>query len=288
MGLNNRFVAELAALKRRGALTGSSVIEIGAQQLSNPLLRDHDALKDLFGLFARKMPDLGSPIDEGYLDGIERLSDESPSSRALWEALGFSYTAIEFDGHRDSIPLDLNRDPVPSRMRGVFDLVVNTGTTEHVANQDHAFAVMHDLCKQGGVIYHELPAGGMMTHGLFTYTPKFFWNLCRENGYEPLTLKTIYCGSGPVPQNVRDSNVQFAGEDTIGIDVVPDCAIVAALRKPHDRPFVTPLDVPPEIMPPSAPVEPRAAKAFRRLKRELMRLQRAVARLHGRTRIVFR
>jgi len=250
MGLNNRFVAELAALKRRGALDGfSSVIEIGAQQLSNPFLRDIDGLSQIFGLFGREAPEFGTPIDSGLEGTIERLSNESPSSRAFWEALGIHYKAIEFDGHRDSIPLDLNRDSVPRHMRGAFDLVVNTGTTEHVANQDNAFRVMHDLCRPGGIMYHELPAGGMMTHGLVNYTPKFFWHLCRENDYVSLTLKTISCGSAPVPQNIRDSNMQFAGEDPISVADVTDFVIVAAIRKPHDYPFVTPLDVPPEVMP---------------------------------------
>jgi hypothetical protein len=257
MGLSNGFLQEICSLKRRGALDGfSSVIEVGAQQLSNAFLRSDQLIKDAYDLFGMSPTSLGAPISAGFNEGLEHQSEQNPSSRQFWQSIGFRYGSIEFDGHRDSIALDLNRDGVPGRLRGGFDLVVNTGTTEHVANQDNAFRVMHDLCRHGGIMFHELPAGGMMTHGLITYTPKFFWHLCRENDYEAVVLKTIACGSNPVPQNIRDSNLTWGEGTPIPTDLVPDFMIVAALRKRHDREFITPLDVPPEIMP-SQPLSPK-------------------------------
>jgi hypothetical protein len=250
MGLNNRFLQDFCDLKRRGALDNcSEVIEIGAQQLSNAFLRADDQLSQCYSLFAKERINLGMPIDAGTVNGMEHQSEDNPSSRNFWQSIGFRYASIEFDGHRESIPIDLNRDQVPSRMRGIFGLAVNTGTTEHVANQDNAFRIIHDLCKPGGIMYHELPAGGMMTHGLITYTPKFFWHLCRENGYEPLILQVSSHNANPVPKNIRDSNLQFSGNDPILAETVVDFTIVAALRKQHDKAFVTPLDIPLEIMP---------------------------------------
>jgi hypothetical protein len=54
-------------------------------------------------------------------------------------------------------------------MRDAFDLVINAGTTEHVSNQENAFRVIHDLTKRGGMMNHEVPAGGMIDHGFFSY-----------------------------------------------------------------------------------------------------------------------
>ncbi|HTH35920.1 MAG TPA: hypothetical protein VL976_16230 [Xanthobacteraceae bacterium] len=34
------------------------------------------------------------------------------------------------------------------------------------------FRVMHHLVRVGGVIYHELPAGGLVDRGLVSYQPK--------------------------------------------------------------------------------------------------------------------
>jgi hypothetical protein len=71
---------------------------------------------------------------------------------------------------------------------------------------DNAFRVMHDLVKVGGFMIHEVPVAGFLTHGLVVYTIKFFWHLCRENGYEVLRLEMLPFGHAPMPQNVVDSN----------------------------------------------------------------------------------
>ena len=251
MGLNSGFLRDFLDLKKRGVFIGSpAVIEIGAQQLSNDFLRSTDLISEAFSTFGRSPIPLGEPVESDVINGIEQQSEKNPSSREFWKSIGFIYAALDFDGHRDSTPLDLNRDRVREYMRGAYNLVVNTGTTEHVANQDNAFQVMHDLCRKNGIMYHQLPAGGMMTHGLITYTPKFFWHLCRENNYEPLFLRIVGHAPNPVPQNIRDSNLQFGNYDTIPSDcLVPDFLVVAALRKVHDSAFATPLDVPPEVMP---------------------------------------
>jgi hypothetical protein len=257
MALSRNLLTDLASLKRRGALDGfSEVVEIGAQQLAPNFLRDLPALDELYTLFGKACPELGQPGDAGRIDGIERLPDNAPSSRLFWQSLGFNYRSIEFDGHRDSIAIDLNRDAVPRQLRGKFHLVVNTGTTEHVANQDNAFRVMHDLATVGGIMIHALPAGGMMNHGLINYNTKFFFHLCRENGYEVLMLKTVATGINPVPQNILDSNRQFGdGVDAFhetGIVTedasVTDFFVLAMLRKKNANPFVTPLDIPAELI----------------------------------------
>lgn len=245
MALNNVFLEDMIELRRRGAVgDGGSVIEIGAQQLANNFLRQHELLSQCYALFDRMRTELGAPIASRAVNQLEELAEDNPTSRHFWQSIGFSYATVDFDGHRASTPLDLNRDHVPRRMRAAFDLVVNTGTTEHLANQDNAFRVIHDLCGPGGLMYHQVPAGGMMTHGLITYTPKFFWHLCRENGYEPVILRVSSHPANPVPQDVRDANLSYAGSDPILVDQVPDFMIGAALRKPHDRPFVTPRDFP--------------------------------------------
>jgi hypothetical protein len=251
MGLSSGFLADIIDLKRRGKIENvTRVIEVGAQQLSNAFLRDEQSLGELYRMFNKNRPDLGTPISEGYVNGLEHQSELNPSSRQFWETLGFRYASIEFDGHRDSIAIDLNRDSVPPKMRGAFQILVNAGTTEHVANQDNAFKVMHDLVGKDGIMMHELPAGGMMNHGLINYNMKFFWHLCRENNYEVVSLKMASCGANPVPTNIIDSNRQFCGDGRyITTDKVDDFMISAILRKVHDVPYVTLLDVPPEIMP---------------------------------------
>lgn len=168
-------------------------------------------------------------------------------ARELWEWLGFSYASIDIDGSPGAIPLDLNYDDAPAAMRGKFNIVTNYGTTEHICNQLNAFKVIHDLCAPDGIMIHNLPAQGMMNHGLVNYNPKFFWMLARSNGYKwlhaDLWISTI---SSPLPgdvvQNMSSFPTAFAGRaDSFRIN---DGSIQIALRKQLDLSFVAPLDAP--------------------------------------------
>jgi hypothetical protein len=114
--------------------------------------------------------------------------------------------------------------------------------TEHVANQDNAFRVIHDLTRRDGIMFHEVPAHGVMAHGLISYDQKFFWHLCRENEYAVIKLDMRRCGTAPIPSNVINSNASFGGS-VISPEAIPIFRIYAIRKKLHDRPFRTPLDL---------------------------------------------
>src|SRR3954452_20719597 len=119
MGLSTGFLRELLALKQRGHLDGfGRVVEIGSQQLSNGFLRSN-LVSELFRAFKKPQPDLGRPIETAIVERVELMHDQNPSSREFWLALGFEYNSVDYDGHRHSIALDLNKDDVPVTMRGV-------------------------------------------------------------------------------------------------------------------------------------------------------------------------
>ena len=215
MGLRREFLQDLLTLKRLGALKQARrVVEIGSQQLGDTFLASTDLLDQAYQVFGRPRADLGAPSGGDF-------ASTAPASRLFWTSIGLDYATIDLDGYRDSIALDLNSDEVPDNLRQQFDLVVNTGTTEHVANQAQAFRIIHDLTRVGGIMFHEVPAGSW-NHGLINYTPKFFMLLHKQNDYEQVYLQ----------------------ERTEG-----DMFIRVALRKRLNREFETPLDVPPEAMP---------------------------------------
>jgi hypothetical protein len=247
MALSAPFLSEFIDLKRSGALDGAQrVVEIGAHQLTNCFLQAKRELEEIYALYGARQPFLGEPKWAGSLNGFELLHSDAPSSQSFWTSLGLSYAAVEYQGHRGAIALDLNRDSVPAELRGSFDFLVNAGTTEHIANQDNAFRAMHDLVAPGGLMWHGVPAGGNMTHGFFNYTLKFFWHLCRENEYQIVKLRILPFGGGPVHPDVVQSNARWGGRDNYA--AVPaevcDLFILAILRKPADRPFMTALDLP--------------------------------------------
>ena len=215
MGLGLGFLADLVTLKRSGALDGARrVVEIGSQQIADNMLEADELLIELYGLFGKPKAQLGSLSKDNF-------TDLAPPAEPFWTSLGFSYAAIDYNGHRNSTALDLNADNVPGNLRGQFDLVINTGTTEHVANQGNAFRVIHDLSAVGGLMYHEVPAGSW-DHGLINYGPKFFQFLQEQNDYE----QVLYRGRRDIDMTIR-----------------------SALRKRGKGDFVIPLDVPRELLP---------------------------------------
>jgi hypothetical protein len=238
---------------RQDGIIGSpgAVMEIGAQQLANSFRRDRAGLSAMAALFGIDEPPpftLLADAAETSSDGrtYETLAPDAPRSRLFWEWLGWRYEAIDIDGTPDAMPLDLNDGNVPASARGRFDLVVNAGTTEHVANQVNAFAVIHDLAAPGAVMLHNVPAQGMMEHGLVNYNPKFFWKLARSNDYRCVSIELITDGRGYPIEEAIAAELRLAMAP-----LICDASLLVALQKRFDTPFVLPLDVDNGVPPPT-------------------------------------
>jgi hypothetical protein len=249
VGINNNDLALMIGLRSQGYIAnGASIVEIGAQQLSGDILRSPESLVAIARAFEVEPRSFGSakPALTGQ-SGEETLDPNAPFARDFWEWLGFSYAAIDIDGSPGSIPLDLNFDSTPPNMFGKFNVVTNCGTTEHIANQLNAFKVIHELCALGGVMIHNLPAQGMMNHGLINYNPKFFWMLARSNGYKwlhaDLLMSTV---PHPLPADVVGEMQKFSSEFTQRAEDyrLYSGGLLVALQKEVDIPYVPPIDVP--------------------------------------------
>lgn len=250
MGFSIYDVELLSLLKAKGIISKPmAVIDIGAQQLANDMLKDKDKITRLgkeFGI--KSFIDLPAPLPTVIIEGgKEHLSESAPYARIFWEWLGCTYAAIDVDGSPGSIPLDLNFDGVPSQHRKRYDLVYNSGTTEHVANQLNAFKVIHDLTSIGGTMIHCVPAQGCVNHGLINYNPKFFWMLARSNGYRYAWFDFRQSGTPyATPKNVLDNIALFDQEAARRKSdyKVQDSGLAVVLQKAFDIEFVPPLDVP--------------------------------------------
>jgi hypothetical protein len=251
MGISGKDVELLIRLRRDGYLPDrASVIEIGAQQISNSVLRDPSPVVELGHLFGVGSPaPLPAPLPFTRTpEGLERQPADAPLARDLWMWLGFSYASIDVDGTLGAIPLDLNYATVPSALARKHHLVTNFGTTEHVANQLNAFKIVHDLAAPNGVMIHNLPSQGGFNHGLVNYTPKFFWALARSNDYRWLFFdfmadSTTY----PVPDNLIEAVKPFhpeIAESAAGYRAA-ECSLCVAFQKRGNGRFSPPIDGPP-------------------------------------------
>lgn len=250
MGIGPSELHLLAALKRAGHVrTGGAVVEIGAQQLTRQFLEARSQIVEVGELFgALGLPDLPAPGEAlRSRSGAEVLSPDAPHSDSFWRWLGLKHTAIDVDGSEGAIPLDLNFDLVPPEHVGVYDLVLNSGTTEHVANQINAMRIIHDLTRVGGVMLHILPAQGFTNHGLINYNLKFFWMLARSNHYKWFAMSFRSDGDPqPIDGDILSTLREYDAPGLAALENyrAENCGVLAVLIKDWDSPFVPPIDVP--------------------------------------------
>jgi hypothetical protein len=160
--------------KTYGIRPGAAVLDIGTSELF--CADDPDSLNRFLGHFGGAL----------YVDGdLERMANRAFAAE-LFQRAGLAYRAVDIRRFPHTLSIDLNAGRLPFWHRGRYDVVMNSGTTEHVLNQLNAFRLIHDSCKVGGLMYHGVPLAGDFDHGFISYNPKFFTRLQESNGYEIL------------------------------------------------------------------------------------------------------
>lgn len=123
-------------------------------------------------------------------------------------------TAIDFHGTPDALKLDLNH---PVALNERFDVLLNSGTAEHVFNVFQFFKTSHDVTKPGGLMLHTMPFRGWLEHGFYSFNPTFYWDLALANGYTVLDL--AYAEITPfrlVQLTRREQIIEMARDGSLG------------------------------------------------------------------------
>jgi hypothetical protein len=232
---------------------GSAMLDLGAQQL---FCADNPAS---IAAFIRHC---NGPEPSGR--ELEKLADGGLAGD-LFERCGFTYRSIDLTRDRYVLRMDLNHDHLPDDHAGRYRWVTNHGTSEHILNQWNVFKTMHDACAVGGVMYHNVPMSDP-THGIISYSPKFFTELARANGYR---LERTWAWSSA---DQTDFKERF--EPEIPFNAQAPGALMwlnVILRRTNDREFRGLVDMPAfHLIPFSATIKKRAAKL--KLKRRLRAL----------------
>lgn len=175
------------------------------------------------------------------------------SSEEFYKQLGWSgYTSLDISDKWGSLPTDLNWEPSDvdgkSTLLGIFDLVTNNGTGEHIFGQASVFTWMHKLCKPGGYMVHILPWTGYLNHGFYSYHPILFRDMAGANGYE---IQGIFAGERNGTLKKLDDwgyhHPKPFKEPITPVETVlksfgerANVFVIAILKKTADLPFVYP------------------------------------------------
>ena len=118
-------------------------------------------------------------------------------AKKYFEGRGINHFSFDLNKKDGAIPIDLSK-PVDKKWVGLFDIITNSGTTEHITNsQVEVFTNIHNICKVGGYILHSVPMNGCWKgHSPHKYTKGFIEALCEANGYEVLFNGTTHRWKG--------------------------------------------------------------------------------------------
>jgi SAM-dependent methyltransferase len=150
----------------------AAIADIGCQQLSHSI---NESVRTFAGYFHRQ-------ADERVLKTFDHYSYMGD----LYRAAGFDYVSVDIVDAPHGFRFDLNLDAIPASMKNKYDIVINSGTSEHVLNQLNALKAIHDLARPGGIIYSMFLINGFGDHGLLRYSSRFVKLLAEANQYEIL------------------------------------------------------------------------------------------------------
>jgi SAM-dependent methyltransferase len=108
------------------------------------------------------------------------------SDETLLAGLGFvERLTLDYSDYEavDEI-FDLNQAETPSHLQNRFDVVLDTGTLEHVFHVPNVLSNLHRMLKPQGRIVHLSPAANCLDHGFYSFSPTFFADYYHANRYE--------------------------------------------------------------------------------------------------------
>ena len=81
-----------------------------------------------------------------------------------------------FPNDQPTLLHDMNM-PIPQKLEGGFDAVLDIGTSEHIFSSVTVFENVKNLCKKDGFIVHYVPGNNMCGHGLYQFSPTLFQSI---------------------------------------------------------------------------------------------------------------
>ena len=114
---------------------------------------------------------------------------------------GYEHVSVDINGLHGAVVRDLTRQKQFQDWHDSWDIITNSGTTEHVVpfkSQYDCFCIIHDCLKVGGIAVHLIPdvcehdeRNTCNNHCPYYYSESFFGLLAKECEYELLSNTVI-------------------------------------------------------------------------------------------------
>lgn len=111
---------------------------------------------------------------------------ESPYAEEIFQDMyGAKLKSLDGFAHENpDIVWDLNR-PVPEEMKAICTCLIDGGTMEHVFHVPQLLHNSFSMLKEGGCYISMVPTNNFNGHGLYQFSPDFFYSVfAKHNGME--------------------------------------------------------------------------------------------------------
>lgn len=188
MGLSRASICFLIEEAQRRPFSGTlltlSVQNVFLNQTS------FEAIADRMGYRLRPLP--GDLSQKPLISG-------TVTSEHVFRRLGFDRVVTtdvsDFEGA--DLIFDLNDPEIPDGHAERYDMVLDSGTLEHIFHLPNALKNMVGFTRPGGRIVHLSPSSNHIDHGFYMFSPTFFWDYYTANGFELPTFDLVrYRASG--------------------------------------------------------------------------------------------
>ena len=168
----NKLLEESCRQPFEGAL-----LELGVQDI-HFTCDDLQRASDEYGV---KLTDFSNDLSQK----IEFQEKKYISNKSLYQALGFSSsTSVDnsaFEGA--DVTFDMNMNELPERLIGAFDVILDSGTIEHIFHIPNVLRNIVRALKPNGRIIHFTPSSNHTDHGFYMFSPTLFWDYYTANEF---------------------------------------------------------------------------------------------------------
>jgi hypothetical protein len=115
------------------------------------------------------------------------------SDTDLFKWMGFeSVESLDYSDFEGATHiLDLNKPSIPEHLTGAYDVVLDSGTLEHIFHFPNAIKNTLSLLKVGGRIIFLSPSSNHVDHGFYMFSPTLFADYFAANGFQINTLYLV-------------------------------------------------------------------------------------------------
>lgn len=120
-------------------------------------------------------------LDIAAMHHNEELVDWCCETYSFFEMLNCNLTVIDFTSWTGKeIIIDLNF-PIQDIYKDKFDIIIDSGTTEHIFNIPQVMINILDMLKINGFVCHNTPFSDP-NHGFYSFSPTFYIDFYEDHG----------------------------------------------------------------------------------------------------------